>query len=193
MTPDEKLKSHIKVVWANLEDWGENPTSENGIMIVKFPISRTSQAFVGLKLKKYENSKKGVFLKSKKEVTAFRDLLNCKEMYDFFNDESLKKELLSKKEWDEIPSGIPGIGYTKIPNKLDPAGTPAIIVNPINESGKKMKRKNLFFQNIKDVTKYRELFNNQKIDHVMQIIDEINYELTVEFRIAQSKIIEKFK
>jgi hypothetical protein len=192
MTDDEKLKADIKEKWANLDDWGEHPTSENGIVIVKFPISQTSQTYIGLKLKKYENSRKGVFLKSKKEITAFRDLLNRNEICDFFRDGS-QKESLPEEYWDEIPSNIPGIGYTKIPNKKNPAGIPAIIINPVNESGKKMKRKNLYLQNLEDILRYRDLFNNQKIDHVMEIIEEINNELTVEFRVAQSKIIGKFK
>ena len=161
-------------------------------MIVKFPISQTSQAFVGLKLKKSENSK-GVYLKSKKEITAFRDLINRHEICDFFQNKSLQKILLPEKEWDEIPSDIPGIGYTKIPNKSDPDGTSAIIINPLNEFGKKMKRKNLYLQNLEDIMRYRDLFNNQKLDRVMQMIEEINNELTVEFRVAQSKIIGKFK
>ena len=193
MTDDEKLKANIKEIWANLEDWGEYPTSENGIMIIKFPISQTSQAFVGLKLKKSQNSKRGVFLKTKKEITAFRELLNCEEICIFFRDDHKQKELTPEEDWDEIPSDIPGIGYTKIPSKSDPAGTPVIVINPVNESGKKMKRKNLYLQNLDDITKYRELFNNQKVDRLMQVIDEINHELTVEFRIAQAKIIGKFK
>jgi len=193
MTEDDKLKANIKEIWANLEDWGEYPTSETGIAIVKFPISQTSQAFVGLKLKKFENSKKGVFLKSMQEIAAFRELLNCNEICDFFQDETLQKDVSTNEEWVEIASEIPGIGYTKIPNRSDPAGTPAIVINPVNGAGKKMKRKNLYLQNIEDIAKYRELFNNQKIDRVMQVIEEINHELTIEFRVAQSKIIGKFK
>jgi hypothetical protein len=193
MTDEEILKTRIKEIWANLEDWGEHPTSEEGIMIVKFPISRTGQAFVGLKIKKFPNSRRGVYLKSKKEVRAFRDLLNCKKILDFFQDDILQTEILPDKEWEEIPSGIPGIGYTKIPSQRNPDGIPAVVINPVNEYGKKIKRRNLYLQNIEAYTKYRDLFNNQKIDRIIQIIGKINDELSIEFRVARLKITEKFK
>jgi hypothetical protein len=197
MNADEQLKNNLKKIWAKSRDWEEHPTSEAGIFIVKYPVSSVNQAFIGLKFKKFQNAKKGIFIKSGKEISVFRDLLNCKEIHEFIIQLSMDKELNKRismlKEWDQIPTSMPGISFTKMPVTDDAYAISAIVINPVDNSGRKLKRKNLLIKNDEDLEKYRMLFNNEKIDRLSRIIDEVNEELSLEFRLAQSKIMGKYK
>ena len=198
MDADEQLKTKLKEIWAKSKDWDESPTSEEGIFIVKYPLSGINQAYLGIKFKKTQNAKKGIFVKSRKEITIFRDLLNNKEISTFFDqiftDRQLQKSIGLLEDWDQISTTVPGISFTKMPpddNNL--SGVPALAINPVDKFGKKMKRKNLFIRDIWELKKYRLLFNNEKVDRLSCIIEEVNDELSLEIRLAQTKIMGKYK
>jgi hypothetical protein len=197
MDDDEQLKTKLKEIWAKSQDWDECPTSEEGIFIVKYPLSGINQAYIGIKLKKYQNGKKGIFIKSGWEISLFRDLLNNKEIVAFFDqmvsDTHLQKRIVLLEDWDHLPTSIPGISYIKMPDFKDSGCVPALSINPVDDLGKKMKRKNFFIRDLDELEKYQRLFNNTKIDRLLKIIDEVNDELSLELRIAQSKIVGKYK
>jgi hypothetical protein len=197
MDADEQLKAKLKEMWAKLQDWEESPTSEEGIFIVKYPMSGLNQAFIGIKFKKYQTAKKGIFVKSRKEISAFRDLLNHKEINALFNqistDRQLQKRIGLLEDWDQIPTSVPGISYTKIPDNSNPSGIPALSINPVDDLGKKIKRKNLFIRDQEELGKYLLIFNNEKLDRLSRIIENVNDELSLEMRVAQSKIMGKYK
>ena len=197
MDADEQLKNGLKEIWAKSADWDESPTSENGIFIVKYPSTNINQAFIGIKIKKPQNINKGYFLKSQKELQLYRDLLNCNEWDVIFEqiktDLQLKKKIGLLDNWDQIPTLIPGLSFTKLPSDNDPSGIPIIAINPVNEFGKKMKKKNLFIMNREDLETCRDLFNNAKLDRLSRILDVVNDELSLEMRVAQSKIRGKYR
>lgn len=197
MDADEQLKAKLKEIWANLQDWEESPTSEEGIFIVKYPISGINQAYLGIKFKKTQNANKGVYIKSRKEIPVFQDLFNNKEIPAVFDlmvtDKNLQKRIGSLADWDQIPTAIPGISYTKIPDDKDPSGIAALAINPLNGLGKKMKRKDLYMRNQKEFEKYQRLFNNGKLERLSRIIEEVNDELSLEMRIAYTKIRGKYQ
>lgn len=197
MDADEQLKTKLKEMWATLQDWEDSPTSEDGIFIVKYPMSGINQAYLGIKFKKTQYAKKGVYIKSRKEIPVFQYLFNHKEIRSFFDqmatDKNLQKRIGLLEDWDQIPTTVPGISYTKMPDESDPAGVAAIAINPVNELGKKMKRKNLFIRDLEEFEKYWRSFNNEKVDRLSRIIEEVNDELSLEMRVAQSKIMGKYK
>jgi len=197
MSSDEELKIKIKEFWAKSNDWDNLRTSEEGLYLVKYPIKQGSQLFVGLKIKKSIYSYKGIYLKSSKELNSIRSLLNFIELEHIINqlskDGQLRKKISALKEWDTFDSPIPGIFYTKMPLAGDDGGVIAIALNPIDEFGRKTKRKNLYLKNLEDLKIYRRLFNSAKIDRLIMMVEDVNSELTVEFKVAQSKIIKKYK
>ncbi len=197
MDADEQLKAKLKEIWAKLQDWEESPTSEDGIFIVKYPMSGINQAYLGIKFKKSQNAKKGVYIKSRKEILIFQDLFNHKEIRAFFDqitiDKNFQKRIGLLEDWAQIPTTIPGISFTKMPDDSDPSGVAALAINPVNDLGKKMKKKNLFIRNPEELEKYRLLFGNEKVDRLSRIIEEVNDELSLEMRVAQSKIMGKYK
>jgi hypothetical protein len=197
MDSDEQLKAKLKEIWANLQDWEESPTSEEGIFIVKYPISGINQAYLGIKFKKTQNTKKGVYIKSRKEIPVFQDLFNNKEIPAIFDlmltDKNLQKRIGLLKDWDQIPTAIPGISYTKMPDDKDSSGIAALAINPLNGLGKKIKRKDLYMRNQKEFEKYQRLFNNGKLERLSRIIEEVNDELSLELRIAYTKIRGKYQ
>lgn len=197
MDDNEQLKAKLKEIWAKSQDWDESPTSEEGIFIVKYPLSGINQPFLGIKFKKSQNAKKGIYVKSRKEIKIFQDLLNHKEISTYLTqistDRKLQKSIGLLEDWDQIATTVPGISFTKMPDDNDPLGATALTINPVDDLGKKMKRKNLFIRNQEELEKYRLLFNNEKLDRLSQIIENVNDELSLEMRVAQSKIIGKYK
>ncbi|MDD1690511.1 MAG: hypothetical protein LUQ66_07610 [Methanoregula sp.] len=197
MDTDEQLKVKLKEIWAKSQDWDESPTSEEGIFIVKYPSSGINQAYIGIKFKRNPYSKKGIFVKSRKEIVMFQNLLNLKELAFFIdnmsNDKQLKKSIELLNDWDQITTPILGVSYTKMPDQNNPSGVPALAINPVDDLGKKIKRKNLFLRDCEDLEKYQLLFNNQKVDRLSRIIEEANDELSLEMRLAQSKVMGKYK
>lgn len=197
MDPDEELKRKLKEIWAKSQEWDETPTSEEGIFIVKYPSSGINQAYIGIKLKKYPNSKRGVFVKSRKEIAIFRDLLNNQAIDGFFDqvltDKGLQKKMEMLEDWDQIPTTVPGISFSRMPGDSNSTCVITLAINPVNELGKKIKKKNLFILDSDDHQKYCRLFNNEKVDRLSRIIDEVNDELSLEMRVAQSKIAGKYK
>nr|WP_319375816.1 hypothetical protein [uncultured Methanoregula sp.] len=197
MDADEQLKIKLKEIWSTSQDWDETPTSEDGVFLVKYPLSGINQAYIGIKLKKFQNSKTGIYLKSRKEIAAFRVLLNDNKISTLFDQISSEKELQKKigmlENWDQTPTSIPGISFTKMPDENRSSGIVALAINPVDEFGKKMKRKNLFLRGQNDLEKYHRLFNLEKVDRLSRIIEEVNDELSLEMRIAQSKVMGKYK
>jgi len=197
MDADEQLKIKLKEIWSKSQDWDETPTSEDGVFLVKYPLSGINQAYIGIKLKKFQNSKTGIYLKSRKEIAAFRVLLNDNKISTLFDQISSEKELQKKigmlENWDQTPTSIPGISFTKMPDENRSSGIVALAINPVDEFGKKMKRKNLFLRGQNDLEKYHRLFNLEKVDRLSRIIEEVNDELSLEMRIAQSKVMGKYK
>ena len=197
MDDNSRLKAKLKEIWAKSQDWDESSTSEEGIFIVKYPLSGINQTYLGIKLKKSQNSKKGIYVKSRKEIKIFQDLLNHKEISAFFDqistDKQLQKNIALLVDWDQISTTVPGISFTKMPDMNYPTGVPALAINPVDDLGKKMKRKNLFVRDQEELEKYRLLFNNEKVDRLSRIIEEVNDELYLEMRVAQSKIMGKYK
>lgn len=197
MDADEQLKIKLKEIWARSHDWEESPTSEDGIFIVKYPSTGINQIYVGIKFKKNQNATKGVFVKSSKEITVFRDLLNSQNMESLFEKISteieLQKSIERLEDWDQIPTSIPGISFTKMPDNNYSSIGAALAINPVNDLGKKMKKKNLFIRDYEELVKYRLLFNNEKVDRLARAIDEANDDLSLEIRLAQSKIMGKYK
>lgn len=197
MDADEQLKTKLKEIWAKSLDWDETPTSEEGIFLVKYPSSGINQAYIGIKFKKFPNSKTGIYVKSGKEIAAFRVLLNDDKISTLLDQISSEKELQKKigmlDDWGQTPTSVPGISFTKMPDEDRPSGIAALAINPVNELGKKVKKKNLFIRDQKDLDKYILLFNNEKVDRLSRIIEEVNDELSLEIRVAQSKIMGKYK
>lgn len=197
MDADEELKNKLKEIWAKSQDWDETPTSEDGIFLIKYPSSGINQVYIGIKFKKYQNSKSAIFVKSRNEIAVFRKLLNDKKTSSLFDQLSTERELRKKigmlEDWGQIPSGISGVSFTKIPDDNNPTGIAALAINPVNDLGKKMKKKNLFIRDLEDLQKYCLLFNNEKVDRLSRIIEEVNDELSLEMRLAQSKVMGKYK
>ena len=197
MDDNSRLKAKLKEIWAKSQDWDESSTSEEGIFIVKYPLSGINQTYLGIKFKKTQNAKKGIYVKSRKEIKIFQDLLNHKEISAFFDqistDKQLQKNIALLEDWDQISTTVPGISFTKMPDMNYPTGVPALAINPVDDLGKKMKRKNLFVRDQEELEKYRLLFNNEKVDRLSRIIEEVNDELYLEMRVAQSKIMGKYK
>lgn len=88
----------------------------------------------------------------------------------------LKKLLAEGKDWKTLRiSTIPGAAVTKIPKSRNRPARLSLAVNPIDpETEKPIKRKAVYVLSPKEWGLFLELFQNQKADDLLQIIEDIN-------------------
>jgi hypothetical protein len=176
-------------------DWEEKLTSEDGINFIKIPINNRSnnQTILQIKIRKDPNSReKGVLIKNKKELFLIRDLLNNDEIQRLFeeiiNNIELHDLISNSDDWTTIDSGVIGLSFVKIPNQE----IPSLSLNPLNENGRKMRRRDIYLRNLDDLAKYRERFNNNRLENAVGIVEEINRDWKYHLDIGTEKGKDRF-
>jgi hypothetical protein len=136
MDPDEQLKNKLKEIWAKSQDWDDTPTSEEGIYLVRYPLSGMNQTYIGIKFKRSPNARKGIFVKNSREISVFRELLNNSETRRFFDqisaDRALQKKFEGMVDWDQVPTTVSGIWYTKMPEDNNSSWIIGLAIKPVN-------------------------------------------------------------
>ncbi|MHA1733437.1 MAG: hypothetical protein ACTSU5_15930 [Promethearchaeota archaeon] len=91
--------------------------------------------------------------------------------------ESLKaklEELLNNlKDWEKKDTSVRGVKLVRIPeNKFNPARL-ALELVPMDDTGKPKKRKPLVITNLDLFLSYKDLFENEKVNELIETIDKI--------------------
>jgi hypothetical protein len=177
------------------DNWEEISTPQDGIYFVKMPNNdQSNQTLFQIKIKKNPNStkEKGIYIKNRKELFLFRDLINDKNieslLEEIYNNNELQETILNLDRWKGIDCGIVGISYVKMPNP----DTVALGLNPVNGNGKKIKKRDIFLKNFNDLEIYRERFNNSRLENAIEILEEINKEWKYHLDISKEKGKDRF-
>ena len=86
--------------------------------------------------------------------------------------EKLKELLVNLEDWEKTPTNIPGIKIIKIPAKKDIPERLGIEINPVDESGKIIKKSGaIVLTNEELYQKYLELFDNEKVKELIKEIE----------------------
>ncbi|TFF99176.1 MAG: hypothetical protein EU541_05595 [Promethearchaeota archaeon] len=82
----------------------------------------------------------------------------------------LEEHLKNGKNWEKMKTPVPGVGITKVPGTKSRPPMLFLAINPVNEDGSPMKRKDLFVKNKRELVKFSELLTDDK---VLQLINEL--------------------
>lgn len=100
-------------------------------------------------------------------------------MEDNIDINSKLKILLKHLEnWEKTDTNVPGVKIIKIPAKKDIPERLGIEINPVDSSGRLIKKTgNIVLTNMELFKMYSDLFKNQKIIELMEEIEDLRREL----------------
>ncbi|MFQ6077268.1 MAG: hypothetical protein ACE5Z5_14240, partial [Candidatus Bathyarchaeia archaeon] len=75
--------------------------------------------------------------------------------------------------WERKRTSIPGINVIKMPPYGRRGARLAVEINPVDESGKAMKRRGLIITSKEDLETYRGLLLNEKLAELLEKIDQL--------------------
>ena len=106
-------------------------------------------------------------------------------MEDHGNSEDIHAKLMRLLEvmtdWEKRPTNVPGVKIMKIPAKNEIPARLSVELNPVDQSGKHIKKKGaIVLTNLELFEKYLELFTDPKIHELMREIEHLRQELQPE-------------
>lgn len=79
----------------------------------------------------------------------------------------------SGEDWQRVETSVPGLFLVRAPGTKKRQPSVMIELNPLGEDGKPIKRRGLFIRNTELLDKFRDLINNDKIDILMEKINDL--------------------
>ncbi|HII77061.1 MAG TPA: hypothetical protein HA264_08555 [Methanolinea sp.] len=88
-------------------------------------------------------------------------------------NEVLRAFLEGGEDWERKNTSLKGVSIIKLPGTKSRAPSLAIEVNPVNEKGAPMKKKGIMIMSASELSAFREIFSNPKVDGLIRSIEEI--------------------
>jgi hypothetical protein len=90
----------------------------------------------------------------------------------------LSELLAIGKDWTKVKTSIPGVFIVKLPVfKASPARL-AVEINPVDASGNPTKRRGLLIRDIDEYEEFKAILANEKMESLMDMLEEINPKAT---------------
>jgi hypothetical protein len=86
----------------------------------------------------------------------------------------LEEHLKNAKNWEKMATPVPGVSVTKVPGTNSRPPMLFLAINPVNEDGSPMKRKDLFVKNYPELVKFSELLTDDKVVRIIKEMEEVN-------------------
>jgi hypothetical protein len=87
--------------------------------------------------------------------------------------ESLRAFLETGEDWERKNTTLKGVSIIKLPQTRSRPASLAIEINPPNEKGTPMKKKGIMIMGRGELSAFRELFNNEKVEALLVSIEEV--------------------
>jgi hypothetical protein len=87
--------------------------------------------------------------------------------------ESLRAFLETGEDWERKNTTLKGVSIIKLPLTRSRPASLAIEINPPNEKGTPMKKKGIMIMGRGELSAFRELFNNEKVEALLMSIEEV--------------------
>ncbi len=87
--------------------------------------------------------------------------------------ESLRNFLESGEDWERKNTNVKGVSLIKLPKTRSRPASLAIEINPVTDKGTPMKKKGVMLMGSFELTAFREIFNNPKLDVLLTTLEEI--------------------
>ena len=83
---------------------------------------------------------------------------------------SLRAFLETGEDWERKNTSLKGVSIIKLPQTKSRPASLAIEINPPNEKGAPMKKKGIMIMGRGELFAFRELFNNEKVEALLETI-----------------------
>ena len=105
--------------------------------------------------------------------------------------EKLKSLLVQLQDWEKTNTNVPGVKIIKIPAKNEIPERLGIEINPVDASGRLIKKTgHIVLTNEELFKKYAELFDHPKVLELMQEIEFLRQEMQDQTQVKQSVVFE---
>ena len=86
----------------------------------------------------------------------------------------LEAHLEKAKNWEKMATPVPGVSVSKVPGTNSRPPTLFLAINPVDEDGNPIKRKDLFIKNYSELVQFSELLTDDKVIRIMKEMEAIN-------------------
>lgn len=88
--------------------------------------------------------------------------------------DELKDHLNNAKDWEKLPTTIPGVFIVKVPGTKNRAARLMVEVNPVDKAGNIRKRKGIFIADFDMYLQFLEALQNDGVGKVIKSLDQVN-------------------
>lgn len=89
-------------------------------------------------------------------------------------NEILRAFLETGDDWERKNTSVKGVSIIKLPGTKNRAPSLAIEINPVSEKGIPMKKKGVMIMGGSELSAFREIFSNPKVDGLIRAIEDIS-------------------
>jgi hypothetical protein len=89
-------------------------------------------------------------------------------------EESLRQFLQDGKDWERRPTSVPGVFLMKLPGYRKSPSRLVAEINPVDPYGNPTKKRGLLVRSVRDLSNYRQLLHQEKLDGLLRTLDQIN-------------------
>lgn len=106
------------------------------------------------------------------------------------SEEKLAEFLKTGKDWSRLRTSVPGVFVLKLPAYKGSPSRLAVELNPVGEDGSPKKRRGLVLRSMAELEEYRELFQYEKLEKLMGILEAVNPKVKASERRKGEEVIE---
>jgi len=106
------------------------------------------------------------------------------------SEEKLAEFLKTGKDWSRLRTTVPGVFVLKLPAYKGSPSRLAVELNPVGEDGSPKKRRGLVLRSKAELEEFRELFQYEKLEKLMSILENVNPKVKGEERRKGEEVIE---
>ncbi len=89
-------------------------------------------------------------------------------------EKKLKEFLEKGKDWEKLPTQIPGVFVVKVPGTKSRPAKLMVEVNPVDKTGQPKKRKGLFIADFEMYLQFSEALHDDKLAELIRTLEEFN-------------------
>ncbi len=82
--------------------------------------------------------------------------------------------LNESRDWERIPTNIPGIFLLKLPSSRYRHASVAIEINPVDAAGSATKKRGIVIGSTSELDQFNRILANEKLIELARRIDEVN-------------------
>jgi hypothetical protein len=94
------------------------------------------------------------------------------------------------KDWERKQTSVKGVSLIRLPATKNRAASLAIDINPLGENGLPMKKKGIMIMNGAELSAFRTIFTNEKIDSLVKALEDVLPERKVSPKSAKPDVVQ---